>query len=173
MLVDIPFIHTNVRLEYVTNNEQTGLEEVYLFAVTCISGRPPLFTCHTKNGAVYSRLPLEAFTDNQNTNADKDLVPWTCLGEKAFVIKHEYLKDYEVLIPSLKMTGRYLFTIDYYDGNYSEDPEQHKSHNVIELEDGRYTAMPNNYCVFKDKHFTNKDLDYKHYRRQTTYWQAD
>lgn len=175
MLIDIPFIHARVRLQYVTDNEQSGFEECYVFAVTCIVGRPPLFTCHMRSGAVFSRLPLEAFlamSDNPFTALpDRALCPWTCVGSTVSVRRHEYLKDYTVVIEG-GARGKYLFTLDYTDGNYSEDPEQHKTHNVIALEDGRFAAMPNNYCRFLDSHFTVESLPVAHYRRQSEYWTA-
>lgn len=172
MILDTPFIRCRVLKQYLTNNEKNGFEYCYIFAVTCIAGRPPLFTCHTENGAVYSRLPLEAFFTH-TPNPDPALCPWSCVGHKAQIITHEYLKDYDVKLLKNNKIGRYLFTIDYEQGNYSEDPTQHKTHNIIELESGQFAAMPNNYCQFIDEHFINKNAALNHYRRQETYHTCD
>lgn len=174
MLIDIPMIHAFVRSEYTTSGQDKDLEECYIFAATCIPSRPPLFTAHLRSGALYSRLPLEAFTTSESilTKPTPELCPWTSIGHKAQAIKHQYLKDYDVELFKLNLKGRYLFTIDYFDGNYSEDPEQHKTHNIIELDDGRLAAMPNNFCIFNDNHFQKKDK-LKPYSRQQKYWLAD
>jgi hypothetical protein len=49
------------------------------------------------------------------------------------------------------MKGAYLFTLDNYhpdlnsiDTNTSEKPDEHKSHNVIQLENGQFAIYPNN-----------------------------
>jgi hypothetical protein len=173
MIIDLPeFIHCEVNLEFVSNKK--GFEECYIFAVTCIPSRTPLFTIHTINGAVFSRLPLWAFRQLGSKNSDpvtSELVPWGCVGSKAVAVKHSYLKDYEV--ETTFGAGRYLMTIDYFDGNFSEDPEQHKTHNIIAMYSGLFAAMPNNYCTFFDKHFINKITDTSHYKRQSVYHLAD
>lgn len=174
MLVDIPFIHGFVRRPYITGvGNNFDYEECYIFAMTCIASRPPLFTCHLRSGAVFSRLPLEAFvTTSGYVDPDPALVPWTCVGHRADVLCHEYLKDYTVKVLNKDLVGRYLFTIDYTTGNYSEDSEQHKTHNVIALLDGRIAAMPNNYCRFIDQHFVDETLSTGDYRRQRAHWTA-
>ena len=56
-----------------------------------------------------------------------------------------YTRNYE----SLK--GKYLFTLDNFhdnpdvvDTNVSENPQEHKSHNCIALENGQFCLYPNN-----------------------------
>lgn len=186
MLLDLPTpIHCKVRLSFVTNREQMGLEDCYVFAVTILENRTLLFTCHTENGAVYSRLPIWAFQhDNFNPEIDHvrslnvgnimSLCPWGCLGYDASIIEHAYLKDYEASckIEDQFFDGRYLFTIDYNKGLYAQDPEQHKTHNIFELETGHYCALPNNHFKLEDSHFTNKDTNCAHYRRNEIYWRS-
>lgn len=168
MIIDLPeFIHCEVNLEFISNIE--GWEECYIFAVTCIPSRPPLFTIHTVNGAVFSRLPIWAFRHKEvKSSFNEESCPWSCIGNKVFAIKHAYLKDYTV--ETTLGNGRYLMTLDYTEGNYSEDPEQHKTHNVIALDSGHFVAMPNNYCRFIDDHFIDKKGSIDHYRRQTRYY---
>jgi len=175
MTIDIPFIHCLVDLSLLTDGDSTELEECYIFAVTCIAGRPPLFTVHTQSGAVFSRLPIHAFfslNGPRHAHTLQELCPWTCIGNKAQAITHAYLKNYDGQLKDLG-TGRYLFTIDYFDGDYSEDPEQHKTHNIFELESGAFAAVPNNHVLFKDKHFTVDSADPPAYARQRTYWRVD
>jgi hypothetical protein len=66
------------------------------------------------------------------------------------------------LAPSKKWYyGEYLFTIDncHADSNtlntsYSEVPEEHKSFNILELDNGHFAAQPNNRVLFYDKSLT-------------------
>ena len=178
MLVDLPeFIHCKVNLNPITGFKKTGFEDCYIFAVTCIPGRTPLFTAHLQSGAVFSRLPLWMFRHGPTEDIhpfSSETVPWSCIGEKVCAVKHAYLKDYEVQVrlDSKEILGRYLMTLDYFGGNFSEDPEQHKTHNIIELVDGTYAAVPNNYCRFLDSHYTLNGCSTKHYRRSSIYWKS-
>ena len=62
-------------------------------------------------------------------------------------------------------TGEYLFTIDncHSDANtmnsgYSEIPEEHKSFNILGLDNKHFAAQPNNRCLFFDKSLTPSKL---------------
>jgi hypothetical protein len=178
--INTPYVHCKVSRYFLTDKKAdiNDLEECYIFAVTCINNRPPLFTCHTQKGAIFSRLPLHAFRSlsykpNYELHYDlSDLCPWTVVGNSASVIQYEYLKNYEVKALKLNEMGKYQFTIDYFNGGLSEDPEQHKTHNIIELDNGYFAAVPNNYMLAKDEHFTfdNSPIDYS---RQTEFWRVD
>lgn len=182
MILDLPeYIHCKVHQSVLTDGALNGWEDCYIFAVTCIPNRTPLFTCHTDSGAVFSRLPLWAFRwKNFEPDLSMDdignikLVPWSCIGNKAQAVKHAYLKDYDVTVRlgNVYTGGRYLMTIDYFDGNYSEDPEQHKTHNIIALINGSFAAVPNNACLFNDSHFTTK-TETRHYKRNSVYWASE
>lgn len=170
MLADCPYVRCFVRSEFLHDltSHHGEYEPCYIFAVTAILNRPLLFTAHLESGAVYSRLPIHAFcfADSAPQRALDDLMPWGCVGNRIEVIEHKYLRNYEVQTP--RGPGRYLFTVDQFDGGFTEDPEQHKTMNVIELYEGNLAAMPNNECVFLDSHFTEeKQIDYT---RQTSFW---
>lgn len=173
MILDVPRIKCFVDRSFLTNDELAGLEECYLFAVTLIESRPILWTIHTIYGAVYSRIPTWALRCGKSNDTPltpkgiSDVDQWGAISSEAQIISHQYLKDYEVSFKGMK--GRYLFTIDYFGGGFSEDPEQHKTTNIIAGYDKLFYCLPNNECVFKDKHFTN-DLKPDHYRRNQNYF---
>lgn len=174
MILDIPRFKCFIDCNYLTGGDLDGIEEAYCFAVTLIENRPILWTIHTINGAVYSRIPTWAIylcDDKLIENLPKDLDPWGAISSDGQIIKHQYLKDYEVHFQN--KTGRYLFTIDYFDGGFSEDPEQHKTTNVIHGVDDRLYCLPNNQCVFNDRHFTTSIKNVKHYRRNEIYYTLD
>jgi hypothetical protein len=61
--------------------------------------------------------------------------------------------------------GNYLFTVDsaspdmnIIDTSYSECPEDHKSFNFVELDNGQYAAQPNNRCIFLDAASNPKEM---------------
>lgn len=142
----------------------------YIFMVTALPNRPLLFSCHLENGAIYSRLPIDAFspkpTDTMASVCEvSNCQLWGNLGNDIEVIKPTYLKDYEV--KSKERIGRYLFSIDYLNGMFSEDPEQHKILHLIEF-DTCYNLLPNNELLFIDKHFT--ESIYYEIKRTNNYW---
>ena len=58
-----------------------------------------------------------------------------------------------------------MFTIDNANSTnlernvtYSETPSQHKSFNILKLENGHFAAQPNNRVIFYDKSYTPSEL---------------
>lgn len=177
MIINLPFpIHVKIPSRFLYGEDDKEYTEAYAFAVTSILNRPLLFTVHTVDGAVVSRLPIDAlipYEGVQQTTFDRhELQPWEMLGEDIQPIQHKYLKDYIVSckIADELVSGRYLLTFDSFSGGFSEDPEQHKTYNMIELETGQYCLLPNNHCLFLDNHFTDSDGTFPHYKRNSTYW---
>jgi len=67
-----------------------------------------------------------------------------------------------------------LFTIDSAhpdpnipDVGYSEVPSQHKSFNILELDNGHYAAQPNNRVIFYDKSLSPKEMMFPDYKVST------
>jgi hypothetical protein len=179
-IVDTPYIHVYIRKEYLHNLEEGFNEfvEGYIFSVTSIPSRPLLFTVHTVDGAVVSRLPIEAFTTKKDAprRSSSDLQLWSCLNHDIELIPHRYLKNYCVhakLSNGEMVKGRYLFTIDCIPreelGGFAETPDEHKTFNIIELDEGNFAALPNNRCLFFDNHFANPKPPPK-YKTNTNYW---
>ena len=175
MLINIPTFKVLVRNEYITDNELQGYTEGYLVAVRCIKSRPLLFSVHLENGALYSGLPINSLCTKKCMEYYLDVAqPWSCLESPCNALTYYHLKDYDVEVTSdsISQVGRYLFTIDYQGEGLAQDPEQHKTHNIIALESGQLVAMPNNYCKFVDQYFTDKDMETSHLRRTTSYYRT-
>lgn len=171
-LLDFPRLKCYCNLQYLTNKQKTGFVECYVFAVTLIESRPLLFTIHTVHGAVYSRIPLQALKTKPVLGEVIEVDPWGSISGSGQVIRHRYLKDYKcVCLKNNNLVGRYWATIDYYDGGFAQDPEQHKTSNIILMELGDIVALPNNEVLFLDSHFV-QETDPKElpYRRNTTYY---
>lgn len=170
MTIEIPRFKGLIISEFISTAKQE-LIEAYIFSLTTIEARPLLFTIHTIDGALYSRIPIQAILHRLPTgtqfNADY-LDPWGAISSSSQAVSYNYLKDYHVISETLGR-GTYKFTIDYFNGGFSEDPEQHKTSNIIFLDNGQIAALPNNFTLFKDRHFTTPNQLYK-YKRNKTYW---
>ena len=78
------------------------------------------------------------------------------------------------------MKGSYLFTVDNYhphrnepDYYFAETPDEHKSHNIIELENGQIGAYPNNRCRMVDPSLTNQNLKTPDFKVSTRYFDVE
>lgn len=167
-ILDFPRLHAWIDLQYLTNNEKQGRVEGYVFAVTLIESRPLLFTVHLVDGAVYSRIPLDAIAWKKEPK-ENSFDRWGAISSHAQIIQHAYLKDYQCELRSRKYGARYFCTIDYLDGGFAQDPEQHKTTNIMLGDRGNILALPNNEILFLDDHFTTKQKNLP-YRRNKTYW---
>jgi hypothetical protein len=63
--------------------------------------------------------------------------------------------------------------VDWKDG-YSRYPAEHKPLSLIQLDSGQFVLFPNNYVVYKEKHFVSHKAkeNMKHYRRgEEVFWE--
>ena len=79
-----------------------------------------------------------------------------------------------------RLKGQYLFTIDNYhshrnepDFYFSEFPDEHKSHNIIALENGQIGAYPNNRCRMVDPSLTPETLLTPDFKVSTRYFDVE
>lgn len=150
LIADIPYTYCLVRSEFLRDDKEGHgeFEDACIFGVTALEGRLPSFQAMMKNGAQWARLPLHAFcTKECEPLPASTLVLWDCLSYKIAVHEYRYLSTLvcDVFCGDGQMRrGTYMFTLDWAESDYSETPDQHKSHHVIELESGHIAAMPNN-----------------------------
>jgi hypothetical protein len=89
--------------------------------------------------------------------------------------------DFEILTRSHKVIhGTYLFTLDNYhesadeiDYSTSEIPEEHKSFNILELDNGQYAAYPNNRMRVYDNSLTPKQPKNPDFKVSTQFYQVE
>lgn len=175
MLLEIPRFKCEVLSSFVAEGAAVERIPAYCFSVTILEARPLLFTVHTQDGALFSRLPICALRHTRipveaPPLSDEVLDTWGAISSIGDISSPIYLKDYHVRVRlgARELSGIYLFTIDYSEGGFAQDPEQHKTSNVIALTSGQICAVPNNYCRFLDGHFTSDDRSIP-YKRQTIY----
>ena len=125
-------------------------------------------TLLTEYGALYDKLPLSAFvwkTDHGDLPLDV-LQLWDCFDYHLTVVEKPILSRCEFFGKDKNMHGgEYLFTIDnahpdksITDVNFSEHDPEHKSFNIIQLDNGQFAAQPNNRVIWNDSSLTPSKL---------------
>ena len=153
-------------------NHQSGfgkfVEGVWVSAKS-IPGRAFYFeTFLPKYGALFDKLPISAFLSMERTpKTDMDLPNlqfWNCMDYNVVAIHKQFIgsMDFEVYTRDFGIQkGRYICTLDNYHGDenvidYStaEQPEEHKSFNLLQLDNGQYCLYPNNRMRLYDNSLT-------------------
>ena len=145
-------------------------------------------TLLTDYGALYDKLPLSAFVWKQDYGKSNQLSLdtlqlWDCFDYHLTVIQKPLLSRCEFFGKDKQMhPGEYAFTIDtahadisILDTNFSEHDPEHKSFNVIKLDNGQFAAQPNNRVIWRDQSLIPEKLmtpDFKvcsqNYKVETT-----
>ena len=166
----LPPVNVYVRKEYLYDLEKGHGEltpGIWISVKSTMSKALYFETLLTDYGALYDKLPISAFVwktdyDKKNQLPLDTLQIWDCFDYDITVIKKPLLSNCEFFGKDKKMhKGEYLFTIDNchrdnstLDTNFSEYDPEHKSFNVIKLDNGQFAAQPNNRVVFSDQSLT-------------------
>ncbi len=161
--VPIPEFPVFVRAEFLHGmaRQYVGdFEAGMAVAVATIPGRCLCFWVLLDNGALIGRLPIHALVTKRTAPqvpADQPwrVQLWDCFAYGAAVVEFPYLQDCRVrvaLADRSQVPGSYRFTVDYYGAAAAENAGDAgwKCHHVLELDDGRLAAQPNNrVCWFE------------------------
>tara|TARA_A100001035_G_scaffold270992_1_gene258652 strand:- start:24 stop:683 length:660 start_codon:yes stop_codon:yes gene_type:complete len=170
---NLPIIPVFVKKEYLYDLEKGHgeLTPGVWISVKSIMGKALYFeTLLTDYGALFDKLPLSAFVWKEDINQE-DQLPldtlqiWDCFDYDITVIKKPMLADCQFFGKDKKMhTGEYIFTIDnahrdksVIDSNFSEHDPEHKSFNIIKMDNGQFAAQPNNRVIFTDQSLVHPD----------------
>jgi hypothetical protein len=168
---NLPPVHILVRKEYLYDLEHGHGEYTpgIWISVKSIQGKALYFeTLLTDYGALYDKLPLSAFvwkSDHGDLPLD-NLQLWDCFDYNITVIRKPLLSRCSYFGKDRVMhDGEYMFTIDNchsesstLDTNFSEEDPEHKSFNVIKLDNGQFAAQPNNRVIWRDSSLTPENL---------------
>ena len=169
LVANLPPIKVLVKKQYLYDHQKGKGEFVEGVWISCksIQGRALYFETYLPEyGALYDKLPISAFV-NAPTDLDlelEELQLWDAFSYHLTIVEKASISGVKCkyLAPSKKWYyGEYLFTIDnahadtnILNVNYSEVPEEHKSFNILELDNGHFAAQPNNRVIFYDKSLT-------------------
>ena len=172
LIHNLPLVNVYVRKEYLYDLERGHGEYTpgIWVSVKSVQYKALYFeTLLTEYGALFDKLPLSAFVWKTEDHGDLPLDTlqlWDCFDYNLTVIEKPMLGPCEFFGKDNKMhKGEYLFTIDNchsesstLDTNYSEHDPEHKSFNIIQLDNGQFAAQPNNRIIFRDSSLTPSDL---------------
>ena len=155
LIANLPAYEVWVRKEYLTDHQSGHGEFVkgVWVSVKSIPGRAFYFETYLPEyAAMYDKLPISAFvSDPEKPSPDMELHNlqfWNCMDYGVAVVQKQFVGSmhYEVYTRDYgTQTGTYICTIDNYhqdpdaiDYSTSEQPAEHKSHNLIELDNGQF-----------------------------------
>jgi hypothetical protein len=181
LTANVPPIHGWIRKEFLYDFKKGQGEYEPCIWVTVKSLRSQAFRIEAylpQYGALYDKLPLHAFvsrTDNLGPFLDLDVLQiWDCFSYDFTVIQKAFLRNLSCKFYAKDKkfyNGNYLFTVDHsapdlniIDTSYAEWPEDHKSFNFIELDNGQYAAQPNNRCLFYDAASNPVDMKFPDFK---------
>ena len=154
-----------VRLSHFTKREEDKdtYHNAYAFAIQSIAGKILTFHIMTDYGMVRSRVPISEIFFSEPT---KD-IPfhfkqlWDCFSENLSVICYDYLceKRCQVVLKDGSMVwASYMFTVDWYNNAYSDEPTDYKCGHILIADDGYFLCQPNNRIFWKDSNWVTKSF---------------
>ena len=187
LVCPLPPLKVYVRAEYLYDHQSHHGEfvEGIWCSVKAIRGQAFRFETYLPTyGALYDKLPISAFIAvDSKTPGDEPLLDldvleiWDALSYYVTVIDKPLLKGLraEFYGKDGKMhAGEYLFTLDSCnpdpripDCTLSETAEDHKSYNVLQLDNGQFALQPNNRCRFYDAAFNPKEMKFPDFKVAT------
>ena len=190
LICNLPNTKVYVRKEYLRDGKDGHGEFVEGHWVTAksIPGRAFYFeTFLPEYGAVFDKLPITAFVSSPETpTTDYDLPNlqfWNCMDYGITCIYKQFIgsMDFEVFTRTHDIVkGTYMFTLDNYhvntdqpDYSTAEVPAEHKSFNVIELENGQYALYPNNRMRVYDNSLTPQTPKTPDFMVSTEFYQVE
>lgn len=162
---NIPNFKALARKSHFTKNENDFniFLNVYCFGIQSVSGVILTFHVMTDDGMVRSRVPIsELYVKEPQKDIPfnyKQL--WDCFSENVTVIEYEFLKHHRaeiVLRDGNKVWGTYMFTVDWYNNPYSDEPSDYKCGHIFKSDDGYLLCQPNNRIFWRDSNWVTKKL---------------
>lgn len=172
LIANLPPIQCYVKKEYLYDFQKGfgEFEPCYWVSVKSIKGRALYIeSLLTNYGALYDKLPISAYVWKTDLNQDiqlplDHLQLWDAFSYNITLLEKSLLKGVDVMVymkDKQYYKGVYLFTIDscHSDVNeintsLSETPNEHKSFNIIKLDNGQFAAQPNNRVLYYDQSLT-------------------
>jgi hypothetical protein len=185
LVANLPPIQCFIRKEYLYDFQKGHgeFEPCYWVSVKSIKGKALYIESYLQNyGAVYDKLPISAYVWKTDIKEEEQhpldfLEIWDAFSYNITVIKKSTLSglNCRVYMKDKKFyNGTYMFTIDscHSDPNelnvsLSETPNEHKSFNIIKMDNGQFAAQPNNRVLFYDQSLTPKGLKFPDFKVST------
>ena len=165
---NIPYFKCLIRQSFFTKKEDDKdiFHNAYAFGIQSIPSKILTFHIMTDYGMVRSRVPLSEIYLKEPKND----IPfhfnqlWDCFGYDVSVTTYDFLTENkcEVLLrDKTKIWATYLFTVDWYDNPFSDEPSDYKCGHILVSDDGYLLCMPNNRIFWKDSNWVTKEFPVK------------
>jgi hypothetical protein len=152
-----------VRAQHFTKDEKHKdvYHNAYAFGIQSVTGKILTFHVMTDYGMLRSRVPIsEIFLKKPTSDIPSHFKQlWDCFSENVTVTKFEYLceKRCEVVLKDgNKIWATYMFTVDWFDNPYSDEPTDYKCGHILVSDDGYLLCQPNNRIFWKDSNWITK-----------------
>ena len=190
----LPPMKVLVRAEYLYDFEKGHGDLVEGIWCSVKSHRGEAFRFETylpEYGALYDKLPISAFmhdviADEQMGTKELPLDVleiWDALSYHVTVVDKPLLKGLRAEFfgkDCQTYRGEYLFTIDTAnpdpripDFTFSETVDEHKSYNVLKLDNGQFALQPNNRCRFYDPALNPREMKQPDFRVATRKYRVE
>lgn len=163
---NIPYFKCLVRKSHFTKDDadQDKYDNAYAFAVQSKANYMLTFHVMTDYGMLRSRVPLsEIFIKEPVKDIPfhyKQL--WDCFGNEATVLTYGFLETKRCLV-KLKdyseVWATYMFTVDWDNNPYSNEPSDYKCGHILKADDGYIMCMPNNRIFWRDSNWVTKKFN--------------
>lgn len=162
---NIPSFKGLIRLSHMTKNEKDNdtFINVYVFGLQSADGRILTFHVLTDSGMLRSRVPISEIYTKIPTNDIpfhyKQL--WDCFSSNVTVTTFDFLEFHRaeiVLKDGSRVWGTYMFTVDWFDNPFSDEPSDYKCGHIFQSDDGYLMCQPNNRIHWKDSNWVTKKL---------------
>ena len=190
LICNLPSYDVWVRKEYLTDHQSGHGEFVKGVWVSAksIPGRAFYFETYLPEyAAMFDKLPISAFTSDPETPTPDmtlhNLQFWNCMDYGVIAVQKQFIGSmhYEVMTRDFgNQTGTYICTLDNYhqdvdsiDYSTSEQPAEHKSHNLLELDNGQFALYPNNRMRIYDNSITPETPKIPDFKVSTVYYQVE
>lgn len=190
LICNLPSLKVYVRNEYLYDHDKGHGEftEGHWVSAKSLPGRAFYFeTFLPEYGALYDKLPISAFVSEPKTPTPdmslENLQFWNCMDYGVTAVYKQFIgsMDFEVLTRDHGIIhGGYICTLDNYhasadevDYSTAEVPEEHKSFNLLELDNGQYCLYPNNRMRVYDNSLTPKEPKMPDFKVSTRYYQVE
>jgi hypothetical protein len=154
-----------VRLYHFTKDEKDKgvYHNAYAFGIQSVEGKILTFHVMTDYGMLRSRVPIsEIFLKVPTKDVPSHYKQlWDCFSQNVTAVKFDYLngKRCEVVLKnSEKVWATYMFTIDWFNNPYSDEPSDYKCGHILVSDDGYLLCQPNNRIYWKDSNFVTQDF---------------
>lgn len=165
---NIPNFKCLVRQSYFTKNDDHKdiFHNCYAFGIQSIGSKILTFHVMTDYGMLRSRVPIsEIYIKKPVSDIPyhyKQL--WDCFGNDVTVTEFEYLQDKRcnvILRDRSIVWATYMFTIDWQNNPYSNEPTDYKCGHILVSDDGYLLCQPNNRIYWKDSNWITKQFPIK------------